>query len=52
METYTWEVLPPALRLGIEEQLTREYAWTLEACAQRGLADTKLVAQVGTEVPA
>jgi hypothetical protein len=52
METYTWEVLPPALRLGIEEQLTREYAWTLDACAQRDLADAKLVAQVGTEVPA
>jgi sugar phosphate isomerase/epimerase len=50
METYTWEVLPPALRLGIEEQLTREYAWTLDACAQRGLADAKLAAQVGAEV--
>jgi hypothetical protein len=52
METYTWEVLPPSLRLGIEEQLTREYAWTLDACAQRGLADAELAARVGAEVHA
>ena len=52
METYTWEVLPPALRLGIEEQLAREYAWTLNACAQRGLADTRLAARIGAEVHA
>ena len=38
METYTWEVLPPALRLPIEDQLVREYEWTLEALARRGLA--------------
>ena len=52
METYTWEVLPEALRLGIEEHLAREYAWTLEACAQRGLADAALAARVGAEVHA
>ncbi len=44
METYTWEVLPSALRLPIEEQLAREYAWTLQALAQRGLADPALAA--------
>jgi hypothetical protein len=44
METYTWEVLPPALRLPIEDQLVREYAWTLEALAQRGFADPALAA--------
>ena len=38
METYTWEVLPPAMRLPIEDQLVREYAWTLQALAERGLA--------------
>jgi hypothetical protein len=38
METYTWEVLPPALRLPIEDQLVAEYAWTLDALARRGLA--------------
>ena len=38
METYTWEVLPPALRLPIEDQLVREYEWTLGALAERGLA--------------
>jgi len=50
METYTWEVLPPALRLGIEEQLIREYAWTLEACAQRGLANAERAARVAAEI--
>jgi hypothetical protein len=45
METYTWEVLPPALRLPIEDQLVREYAWTLGALAERGLADAGLAAQ-------
>ncbi len=38
METYTWEVLPPALRLGIEDQLVREYAWSLGELSRRGLA--------------
>lgn len=36
METYTWEVLPAALRLPIEDQLVKEYEWTLAALAQRG----------------
>ena len=38
METYTWEVLPAAWRLPIEDQLVREYAWTLGELARRGLA--------------
>jgi hypothetical protein len=38
METYTWEVLPASLRLPIEDQLVREYAWTLNALAARHLA--------------
>jgi hypothetical protein len=38
METYTWEVLPPALRLRIEDQLVQEYDWTLAALRARGLA--------------
>lgn len=46
METYTWEVLPPALRIDIDDQLVREYAWTLEACAARGLADRATAARV------
>jgi len=29
METYTWGVLPNELQLPIEDQLTREYLWTL-----------------------
>ncbi len=36
METYTWEVLPAALRLPIEDQLVQEYDWTLAALAARG----------------
>jgi len=50
METYTWEVLPAALRLGIEDQLVREYAWTLAALAERGLADPTLASQVAGKV--
>lgn len=46
METYTWEVLPPALRIGIEDQLVREYAWTLDACAARGLASRATAGRV------
>lgn len=46
METYTWEVLPPALRIGIDDQLVREYAWTLDACAARGLADPAAATRV------
>ncbi|MCE2861247.1 MAG: hypothetical protein LW690_02220 [Opitutaceae bacterium] len=42
METYTWEILPPALRLPVEDQLVREYAWTLDALARRGLASREL----------
>lgn len=38
METYTWAVLPAVLQQPVEEQIVREYAWTLDACAQRGLA--------------
>jgi hypothetical protein len=38
METYTWEVLPPALRVSIEDQLVGEYDWTLAALRARGLA--------------
>jgi sugar phosphate isomerase/epimerase len=49
METYTWEVLPLAMRMPIEDQLVREYAWTLGALAQRGLADPVLAAHCAQE---
>ena len=39
METYTWEVLPDALRnADVTAQLIREYQWTLDALRQRNLA--------------
>lgn len=38
METYTWEVLPADLRIGIEDQLVREYEWTLDSLRDRNLA--------------
>ena len=31
LETYTWEVLPPAMQLDIIDCLEREYRWTLQA---------------------
>lgn len=39
METYTWDVLPPAMRSrGVVDQLVAEYQWTLAALRARGLA--------------
>jgi hypothetical protein len=38
METYTWEVLPDALRTRcVEDQLIAEYHWTISELQQRGL---------------
>jgi hypothetical protein len=40
METYTWEVLPQALKSrSVVEQLASEYDWTLARLAERGLAN-------------
>lgn len=52
METYTWEVLPSGLRLGIEDQLVREYAWSLSALAERGLAPPAVAARAAAAVQA
>ena len=39
METYTWEVLPGAMREGdVVDQLVKEYEWTLGEMGARGLA--------------
>jgi hypothetical protein len=39
METYTWEVLPEAMRSdAVEDQLVREYDWCLGEMSRRGLA--------------
>ncbi|MCP5559682.1 MAG: metabolite traffic protein EboE [Verrucomicrobiaceae bacterium] len=39
METYTWEVLPGAMREGdVVDQLVKEYDWTLAAMRGEGLA--------------
>lgn len=39
METYTWEVLPEAMREGdVVDQLCQEYDWTLAELRRRGLA--------------
>jgi len=38
METYTWEVLPPQLKIrDVVDQLVAEYEWTLARLAERGL---------------
>jgi sugar phosphate isomerase/epimerase len=40
METYTWAVLPEALRAArVEEQIAAEYAWTLGELRKRKLAE-------------
>jgi len=39
METYTWEVLPEAIRAGnVVDQLEREYRWCLDSLTSAGLA--------------
>lgn len=41
METYTWEVMPPAFKnRGVVEQLAGEYAWTLAQLGARGFHPT------------
>ena len=38
METYTWEVMPSAMKSGnVVDQLASEYAWCLERLRERGL---------------
>ncbi len=37
IETYTWDVLPPALRLDLPQSLLREYCWVL------GVLDSSMV---------
>jgi len=40
METYTWEVLPEAMRSeAVEDQLVKEYDWTLAEMSKRGLVE-------------
>jgi hypothetical protein len=40
METYTWEVMPAAMKnRSVVDQLVAEYDWTLAQLRQRGLAD-------------
>ena len=42
METYTWEVLPEAMRSeSVEDQLVKEYQWTLKEMEERGLAELR-----------
>lgn len=36
IETYTWDVLPPGLKMDLLESIAREYQWVLETCAAAG----------------
>jgi sugar phosphate isomerase/epimerase len=41
METYTWEVMPAAMKnRSVVDQLVREYEWTLAELAKRGFRQT------------
>jgi len=43
METYTWAVLPDALRTrNVSDQIVAEYKWTLARLAEHGLARSDL----------
>jgi hypothetical protein len=35
IETYTWDVLPPGLKLDLGESIAREYDWVLEALGNK-----------------
>jgi len=46
METYTWAVLPGALRArDVAQQIIGEYQWTLQKLSERGLTPTALTAK-------
>jgi hypothetical protein len=30
IETYTWDVLPPGLKIDVSDSIAREYRWVLE----------------------
>ena len=36
IETYTWDVLPPGLKMDLGESIAREYDWVLQAMGGRG----------------
>ncbi len=37
IETYTWDVLPPSLKLGLADSIIREYEWVLDHYADSDL---------------
>jgi hypothetical protein len=46
METYTWAVLPEALKSrDVVEQLVGEYQWTLQRLAEHDLAPATFAAE-------
>jgi hypothetical protein len=46
METYTWAVLPDALRArDVSQQIIGEYRWTLQKLLERGLAPSPAIAK-------
>ena len=48
METYTWEVMPPALKnRSVVEQLVSEYHWTLDQLGRRGIHPVKVASRGG-----
>jgi hypothetical protein len=38
IETYTWDVLPPGLKMDISESIAREYEWVLDVLGMPGSA--------------
>src|SRR5205814_4349910 len=46
METYTWEILPPELKVrSVVDQLAAEYDWTLARLAERGVSPRRIARQ-------
>ena len=47
IETYTWEWLPPELKLDLLESLTAEYLWVLEVMGEKGGQPRPSIAEAG-----
>ena len=44
IETYTWDVLPAALKIDVSDSITREYRWVLESARMHKTVGLNVVA--------
>jgi hypothetical protein len=51
IETYTWDVLPPDLKLDLSASIRREYEWVLNAFAALSVERKNRKARLALPVP-